>query len=114
MIVIASANGNVGMEAAMAALRAGGSALDAVEAGTKVVELNLDDHSVGVGPRLPIAMFFLSAPCRRPSFRKHILRFLGKKLTLRLKIRNAVPVVGNSSMLTSLMDIGTLFPMRSM
>ena len=49
MIVIASANGNVGMEAAMAALRAGGSALDAVEAGTKAVELNLDDHSVGVG-----------------------------------------------------------------
>ena len=37
------------MEAAMAALRAGGSALDAVEAGTKMVELNLDDHSVGVG-----------------------------------------------------------------
>ena len=49
LIIIASANGNVGMEAAMAALRAGGSALDAVEAGTKMVELNLDDHSVGVG-----------------------------------------------------------------
>ena len=49
MIVIASANGSVGMEAAMAALRAGGSALDAVEAGTKVVELNTEDHSVGVG-----------------------------------------------------------------
>ena len=49
MIIIASANGSVGMEAAMAALRAGGSALDAVEAGTKMVELNLDDHSVGVG-----------------------------------------------------------------
>ena len=37
------------MEAAMAVLQAGGSALDAVEAGTKMVELNLDDHSVGVG-----------------------------------------------------------------
>ncbi len=49
MIVIASANGNVGMEAATSVLRAGGSALDAVEAGTKVVELNADDHSVGVG-----------------------------------------------------------------
>ena len=49
MIVIASANGSVGMAAAMAALRAGGSALDAVEAGTKVVELNTEDHSVGVG-----------------------------------------------------------------
>ena len=49
MIVIASANGSVGMEAATAVLRAGGSALDAVEAGTKVVELNADDHSVGVG-----------------------------------------------------------------
>jgi len=49
MIVIASANGSVGMAAAMDALRAGGSALDAVEARTKVVELNADDHSVGVG-----------------------------------------------------------------
>ena len=49
VIVIASANGNVGMAAAMDVLRAGGSALDAVEAGTKVVELNPEDHSVGVG-----------------------------------------------------------------
>lgn len=49
MIVIASANGNVGMEAAMEVLRGGGSALDAVEAGTKVVELNRDDHTVGLG-----------------------------------------------------------------
>ena len=49
MIVIASANGSVGMEAAVAVLRAGGSALDAVEAGTKFVEANTDDHSVGVG-----------------------------------------------------------------
>ncbi len=49
MIVIASANGDVGMAAAAEVLRAGGSALDAVEAGTRAVEANLDDHSVGVG-----------------------------------------------------------------
>ena len=49
MIVIASANGNVGMDAASEVLRAGGSALDAVEAGTRLVELNTEDHSVGVG-----------------------------------------------------------------
>ena len=49
MIVIASANGSIGMSAALEMLRAGGSALDAVEAGTKQVELNTDDHSVGVG-----------------------------------------------------------------
>jgi beta-aspartyl-peptidase (threonine type) len=49
MIVVASANGNVGMEAAIEILRRGGSALEAVEAGAKVVELNLEDHSVGVG-----------------------------------------------------------------
>lgn len=48
-IVIASANGHVGMEAALQVLRAGGSALEAVEAGTRLVEANLDDHSVGVG-----------------------------------------------------------------
>lgn len=48
-IIVASANGNVGMEAAIEILRAGGSALDAVEAATRYVELNLDDHSVGVG-----------------------------------------------------------------
>ena len=49
MIVIASANGSVGMEAAMDVLRAGGSALDAVEAGRRSWRLNADDHSVGVG-----------------------------------------------------------------
>lgn len=48
-IVVASANGSVGIRAAVEVLRAGGSALDAVEAGTKMVELNMDDHSVGVG-----------------------------------------------------------------
>jgi beta-aspartyl-peptidase (threonine type) len=45
--VVASANGRVGIERAMAVLRAGGSALDAVEAGTRLVEDNREDHSVG-------------------------------------------------------------------
>lgn len=49
MIVVASANGHVGMDAAWEVLEAGGSALDAVEAGIRVVEDNPDDHSVGVG-----------------------------------------------------------------
>jgi L-asparaginase / beta-aspartyl-peptidase len=47
MIVIASANGAVGIEAAMQVLRSGGSALDAVEAGIQPVESNPDDHTVG-------------------------------------------------------------------
>ena len=47
MIVIASANGNVGMEAAMDVLRAGGSAIDAVEAGIRLVEANPLDRTVG-------------------------------------------------------------------
>ena len=46
-IVIASANGIVGIEAAIAVLRAGGTALDAVIAGTRLVEANPDDHTVG-------------------------------------------------------------------
>ncbi len=48
-IVVASSNGRAGIEAAIAVLRAGGSALDAVEAGARCVEANLDDDSVGVG-----------------------------------------------------------------
>ncbi|MGH2584553.1 MAG: N(4)-(beta-N-acetylglucosaminyl)-L-asparaginase [Dehalococcoidia bacterium] len=47
MIVVASANGRVGIEEAVSVLRRGGTALDAVEAGTRLVEDNLDDHSVG-------------------------------------------------------------------
>ena len=47
MIVIASGNGSVGIEAAMRVLKAGGSALDAVEAGIKPVESNPQDHTVG-------------------------------------------------------------------
>lgn len=46
-IVIASANGVVGIEAAIEVLRAGGTALDAVIAGTRLVEANPDDHTVG-------------------------------------------------------------------
>ncbi|MBK9943091.1 MAG: N(4)-(beta-N-acetylglucosaminyl)-L-asparaginase [Kouleothrix sp.] len=49
MILIASANGDVGMAAAWEIVRAGGTALDAVEAGTRMVEANPDDHSVGYG-----------------------------------------------------------------
>jgi beta-aspartyl-peptidase (threonine type) len=47
MIVIASANGRIGIEDAMRVLRNGGSALDAVEAGIRPVESNPDDHTVG-------------------------------------------------------------------
>ncbi len=47
MIVIASANGKVGIREAMGVLRAGGSAVDAVEAGIRPVELNPEDHTVG-------------------------------------------------------------------
>lgn len=48
-IVVASSNGRVGIAAAMAVLRRGGSALDAVEAGTRLVEDNPEDHTVGTG-----------------------------------------------------------------
>ena len=47
MIVIASQNGKVGIEAAVDILKSGGSAIDAVEAGIRLVEDNPEDHSVG-------------------------------------------------------------------
>jgi L-asparaginase / beta-aspartyl-peptidase len=47
MILISSSNGGVGMGAGWAILHAGGSALDAVEAATRLVEDNPDDNSVG-------------------------------------------------------------------
>ena len=47
MIVIASTNGRIGIRASVEVLRAGGTALDAVEAGVRLVESNPDDHSVG-------------------------------------------------------------------
>lgn len=49
MIVIASQNGAIGIQDAMQVLRAGNSAVDAVEAGIRRVEANSDDHSVGLG-----------------------------------------------------------------
>ncbi|MDE2820852.1 MAG: N(4)-(beta-N-acetylglucosaminyl)-L-asparaginase [Chloroflexota bacterium] len=47
MLIIASANGAVGMDAAMCALRNGGSAVDAVEAGIRLVEADPTERSVG-------------------------------------------------------------------
>jgi len=49
MIVVSGSNGRCGMQAARDVLRAGGSALDAVEAGIQQVELNPEDSSVGLG-----------------------------------------------------------------
>jgi beta-aspartyl-peptidase (threonine type) len=49
MIVVASSNGKVGIRQAMAVLKAGGRALDAIEAGIQLVEDNPDDNSVGYG-----------------------------------------------------------------
>jgi beta-aspartyl-peptidase (threonine type) len=49
MIVVASANGSVGIKEAMHILKTGGSAVDAVEAGIRAVEANPDDHTVGYG-----------------------------------------------------------------
>jgi beta-aspartyl-peptidase (threonine type) len=47
--MIASERGEVGLTAGVDVLRAGGSALDAVEAAIRIVEANEDDHYVGVG-----------------------------------------------------------------
>jgi beta-aspartyl-peptidase (threonine type) len=47
MIIIASSNGDIGIPAAWEILAHGGSALDAVEAATRLVEDNPADHSVG-------------------------------------------------------------------
>jgi beta-aspartyl-peptidase (threonine type) len=47
MILISSSNGNVGMAAGWEILQRGGSAIDAVEAATRLVEDNPEDHSVG-------------------------------------------------------------------
>jgi isoaspartyl peptidase/L-asparaginase-like protein (Ntn-hydrolase superfamily) len=48
-IMIASERGEVGLPAGVEILRAGGSALDAVEAAVREVESNPDDHWVGIG-----------------------------------------------------------------
>jgi L-asparaginase / beta-aspartyl-peptidase len=47
MIVVASSNGRIGIEAATQILRQGGTAVDAVEAGIRLVEANPEDHTVG-------------------------------------------------------------------
>ena len=47
MIVIASANGRVGITAAINVLRKGGSAVEAVETGIRLVEANPADRTVG-------------------------------------------------------------------
>lgn len=49
MIVVTSANGIVGIQQAIEILRSGGTALDAVEAATRLVEANPNDHTVGYG-----------------------------------------------------------------
>ncbi|MEM8530131.1 MAG: N(4)-(beta-N-acetylglucosaminyl)-L-asparaginase [Chloroflexota bacterium] len=49
MIIIASANGAIGIPQAWNMLEQGGTALDAVEAATRIVEDNPDDHTVGYG-----------------------------------------------------------------
>lgn len=49
VIVIGSGNALIGLQDAWAILSSGGTALDAIEAATRVVEDNEDDHSVGYG-----------------------------------------------------------------
>jgi beta-aspartyl-peptidase (threonine type) len=49
LLVIASKNGLPGIGPAMQVLRAGGTALDAVEAGIRLVESNPEEDSVGLG-----------------------------------------------------------------
>lgn len=49
MILISSGNGDIGIGAGWEVLRSGGSALDAVEAATRIVESNVEDESVGLG-----------------------------------------------------------------
>jgi beta-aspartyl-peptidase (threonine type) len=48
-VLVGSANADVGMPAGIEILESGGSALDAVEAVTRIVEDNPDDHTVGYG-----------------------------------------------------------------
>lgn len=47
MIVVASSNGRVGVQAAVDILKQGGTAVEAVEAGIRLVEANPEDHTVG-------------------------------------------------------------------
>jgi beta-aspartyl-peptidase (threonine type) len=47
VIIVASRNGRVGLDAAWEVLEQGGSALDAIEIATRMVEDNPEDHTVG-------------------------------------------------------------------
>jgi len=49
MIVIASKNGAIGIKEAVYVLQQGGTAVDAVETGIRLVEANPDEHTVGYG-----------------------------------------------------------------
>src|SRR5581483_1851029 len=49
LLLVGSTNAEIGFADGMEILRAGGSALDAVEAGVRLVESNPDDHTVGYG-----------------------------------------------------------------
>jgi isoaspartyl peptidase/L-asparaginase-like protein (Ntn-hydrolase superfamily) len=49
LLLVASHNAGLGMNDAMAILKSGGSALDAVVTAIRLVEANPDDHSVGFG-----------------------------------------------------------------
>src|ERR1700730_2335299 len=49
LMIVSSVNGKIGMTRAMAVLKQGGAAVDAVEAGTREVERNAADQSVGLG-----------------------------------------------------------------
>ncbi len=49
MIVVASTNGLTGIQESMNVLLSGGSAVDAVEAGIRIVEADPEEHSVGYG-----------------------------------------------------------------
>lgn len=48
VIIVASEGGEVGLPAGMEILRVGGSALDAVEAATRQVEADTNNHTVGI------------------------------------------------------------------
>lgn len=48
-LIVASGNGAPGMEGAAQILGEGGTALDAIEAGTRLVESNAQGWSVGLG-----------------------------------------------------------------
>jgi L-asparaginase / beta-aspartyl-peptidase len=49
VLIVGSANAMVGLDAGYAVLARGGSALDAVEVATRLVEDNPEDHTVGYG-----------------------------------------------------------------